>query len=74
MLLSPTQIRMKNASSSTKLDQTNWADYVDHLYASALDQTLEKRRRQRSLASTDRSDSSAAGAPPMKLATQTEQH
>jgi hypothetical protein len=53
---------MDNPSTHVDPHQLSWADYVDRLEAAALDQALEKRKRQRPR-SAPRGGDAANGSP-----------
>jgi hypothetical protein len=53
---------MDKASTQVDPHQLSWADYVDGLEAAALDQALEKRKRQRARSSPRPSDAANGNA------------
>jgi hypothetical protein len=55
---------MDKASTHVDPHQLSWADYVDRLEAAALDQALEKRKRQRARSSPRPSDTANGNATP----------
>ena len=65
---------MDNATNPVDSPQLSWADYVDRLEAAALEQLLEKRKRQRARGSREVKSDAAGKANAQRANTQKAQN